>query len=57
MPLLLLLLQFEVLSANKFGIGVYTDTPPATPYQRQLTDASTLVGDGGFVTLWVVLYY
>ena len=40
-------------SRNKFGIGVYTDTEPVTPYERQLDDASSLVGRSGFVTLYL----
>ena len=38
---------------SKFGIGVYTDTHPVAPYQQQLTDAAALVGEGGFVILYL----
>jgi hypothetical protein len=38
--------------ANIFGIGVYTDTPGSPPLSSQLGLASDLVGQGG----WVVLY-
>ena len=37
---------------NIFGIGVYTDTPGSPPISNQLDLASDLVGDNG----WVVLY-
>lgn len=37
---------------NIFGIGVYTDTPGSPPFAKQLELARNLVGENG----WVVLY-
>ena len=36
----------------KFGIGVYTDTAGSPPADAQLAAAATLVGPGGWVTLY-----
>lgn len=41
-----------MLVTNKFGIGAYTDTKPTTPYPQQIADAADLVGQSG----WVMLY-
>lgn len=38
-------------SGNKFGIGVYDDTPGSPPLEVQLESALPLVGEGGWVLL------
>jgi len=40
-------------TANKLGIGVYTDTPQSPPYPLQLDAALNLTGAQGFVTLYL----
>lgn len=37
---------------NKFGIGVYNDTPNSFPLTAQLPLAKALVGERGFVVLF-----
>ena len=41
-----------ISAANIFGIGVYLDTPGSPPLSRQLEATSNLVGQDG----WIVLY-
>jgi hypothetical protein len=60
--LLLLLLLYSTQSidsaipsttTNKFGIGVYTDTPGSPSYEKQLDAALNLTSRNGFVTIYL----
>lgn len=44
-------------SANRFGMGVYTDTPGSPPYAAQLPLAKTLVGERGWTLFFANLLF